>query len=136
MLQLRVTASAILLFAFVANAPAVGDEPFRYPEAKHGRGELRYVNGVPVLLVQGAPAEIGEQIGALGLKPAVGLTKLVDQFIQANGWERLYPPSFKDGEHHAPAVPDSAPDRVGGGGEGVWLVQRPARICQYRPRLA
>ncbi len=105
MLQLRDTASAILLVAFLAGTPAPGAEPFRYPEAKHGGGELRYINGVPVLMVQGSPAEIGEQIGALGLKPAVGLTKLADQFIKANGWERLYPVLLRTGNIMLPQFP-------------------------------
>src|SRR5262249_38085054 len=54
------------------------DEPFRFPEAKHGQGELKYRNGVPVLTTVGKPEEIGEQIGVLAVKP-VGkkLTELV-----------------------------------------------------------
>ena len=103
--HLRVTASALLLVTFVAGAPALGDEPFRYPEAKHGRGELRYRNGVPVLLVQGSPAELGAQVGALALKPATGLTKLADQFIKENGWERLYPVLLKTGNIMLPHFP-------------------------------
>jgi isopenicillin-N N-acyltransferase like protein len=45
-------------------------EPFRYPEAKQGKGRLQYVNGLPVLFVEGSPEEIGEQVAILGLKPA------------------------------------------------------------------
>jgi hypothetical protein len=90
------------IWLFVLAALAVGvraraDGPFRYPEAKHGKGELKYVNRVPVLIVQGSPEEIGEQVGVLALKPASGLMKLADQFIQAQGWERLYPVLLKTG---------------------------------------
>jgi len=46
------------------------EKPFRYPEGKHGKGELKYVNGVPVLVVAGKPEEIGEQIGTLAVKHA------------------------------------------------------------------
>jgi hypothetical protein len=105
MLRLRLTTTAMLLVALVAISPALADEPFRYPQAKQGRGELRYVNGVPVLLVGGAPAETGEQIGVLALKPATVLTKLVDQFIKANGWERLYPVLLKTGNIMLPQFP-------------------------------
>ena len=40
----------------------------RYPEGKHGKGELKYINGVPVLAVAGTPEEMGEQVGVLALK--------------------------------------------------------------------
>lgn len=73
------------------------DEPFRYPEAKSGKGELRLVAGVPVLLVQGKPEEIGAQVGALALKPTAGLVKLADGFIKDRGWEKVYPLLLKTG---------------------------------------
>jgi len=49
-MQFARTLSATFLLAaltFVARARA--DEPFRYPEAKQGKGELRYVNQLPVI---------------------------------------------------------------------------------------
>jgi hypothetical protein len=50
--------------------PAVhADEPFRFPEGRHGKGELRYRHGLPVLTAVGTPEEIGEQVGALAVKP-------------------------------------------------------------------
>src|SRR5215212_2073165 len=66
---------ARLLFSFACSlclSPALlhGAEPFRYPEKKHGTGELRYLNKVPVLTVSGTPEEIGEAVGALAVKPA------------------------------------------------------------------
>src|SRR5262245_24387231 len=46
------------------------DEPFRFPAAKHGAAAtLSYVGNVPVLQVAGSPAEIGNAVGALALKP-------------------------------------------------------------------
>ncbi len=66
----------VLLLLTVANAR--GAEPFRFPEAKHGKGELKYRNGLPVLTAAGTPEEIGEQIGVLAVKPVAGhLTDLV-----------------------------------------------------------
>jgi hypothetical protein len=44
--------------------------PFRFPEGKHGKGELKYISGVPVLVHAGTPEEMGEQMAVLGLKPA------------------------------------------------------------------
>jgi predicted choloylglycine hydrolase len=47
-----------------------GSEPFRFPEKKHGTGELRYINKIPVLTVSGTPEQIGDAVGALAVKPA------------------------------------------------------------------
>jgi hypothetical protein len=60
--------SSLAIFVF-CSAGVLADEPFRYPEGKHGKGELKYVNGLPVLVVAGTPEEMGEQIGILGVKP-------------------------------------------------------------------
>jgi hypothetical protein len=70
---------------------ASADEPFRFPEATHGKGELKYRNDVPVLVVQGSPEEMGEQIGVLGIKPvAAKLGALVKGTIHSRvgkiGW--------------------------------------------------
>ena len=51
------------------NAPKVKARPFRFPKP-HGKAELKYVNGVPVLTVAGTPDEIGTAVGTLALKPA------------------------------------------------------------------
>jgi isopenicillin-N N-acyltransferase-like protein len=59
----------VLLLVALAAPPARADKPFRYPEGKHGKGELKYVKNVPVLTVEGTPEEIGAQIGALAGKP-------------------------------------------------------------------
>jgi len=61
--------SLILLLLLVFPAVGMAAEPFRYPEATHGKGELRYINHVPVLFVEGSPEEIGEQVAVLGTKP-------------------------------------------------------------------
>jgi isopenicillin-N N-acyltransferase-like protein len=93
----------LLVWAFANTASA--DEPFRYPEVKFGKGELRHVNNVPILVVQGAPEDIGEQTGMLALKPASGLMMLADTFVKAQGWERLYPTFLKLGSFMAGRFP-------------------------------
>src|SRR5215218_4847934 len=40
--------------------------PFRFTEATHGAGSLRYVGDIPVFTLQGTPEQIGEQIAVLG----------------------------------------------------------------------
>jgi hypothetical protein len=71
----------LFLFAALLPASAYAAEPFRYPKKKHGGGELKYVNGLPVLVVQGTPQEIGEQIGMLGVKPAARLLHYPKDFL-------------------------------------------------------
>jgi hypothetical protein len=50
--------------------PARAGEPFRFPEGKYGKGELKYISGLPVLTVEGRPEEIGEQVAVLAGKPS------------------------------------------------------------------
>ncbi|HMC64912.1 MAG TPA: hypothetical protein VKI65_08220, partial [Gemmataceae bacterium] len=71
MFRTRFFAAIALLFStsFV-RVSLQAAEPFRFPEAKHGKGELKYVNGLPVLIVQGTPEEMGEQAAVLAVKPA------------------------------------------------------------------
>lgn len=80
-----------ILAALVLLASARAGEPFRFPEARHGKGELKYVNHLPVLLVQGTPEEIGEQLGVLALKPTSELRRLGDELVKAQGWAPMYP---------------------------------------------
>jgi hypothetical protein len=64
-----------LIFLSLVFVPAFvrAGEPFRFPEGKHGKGELKYRNGLAVLTVAGTPEEIGEQVAVLAVKPAVRL---------------------------------------------------------------
>jgi len=45
-------------------------EPFRYEAGKHGKGELKYVEDIPVLILQGIPEQMGEQSGVLAVRQA------------------------------------------------------------------
>jgi hypothetical protein len=85
-------AAAVVVFV-VSSTIALAEAPFRYPEGKHGKGELCYRNGLCVLVVSGSPAEIGEQIGALALKPiAARLRAQVKEAVEEKvgvGWPLL-----------------------------------------------
>jgi hypothetical protein len=84
-------APPLLSLLLLAPGAARADGPFRYPEAKHGKGELKYIGGLPVLTVAGTPEEIGEQVGALAVKPASALLGRLKDFLRAHGLERAYP---------------------------------------------
>ncbi len=97
----------LVLFA-VFGIPAVArsDEPFRYPEAKHGKGELKYRNGVPVLTVEGTPEEIGEQVAVLAAKPAERLFRYPKEVLKEIKAEFAYPLLTRTGKLMLPQFPD------------------------------
>jgi hypothetical protein len=75
----------------MATGNAAVAQSFAYPEAKHGQGELRYINGIPVLVVAGTPEEIGEQMGVLAMKPAAKGVHLVEDLLKEQGIGYLKP---------------------------------------------
>ncbi len=71
--------------------------PYHYPEATHGKGSLKYVNGLPVLTVQGTPEEIGEQEAVLAIKPATKLLGYPRELLKAHGVDIAWPLIVKTG---------------------------------------
>src|SRR5262245_62936613 len=90
MARMRFVTGLFLLAALVSPV-AAAEKPFRYPEGKHGKGELKYVNGIPVLTVEGTPEEIGEQVGTLAVKPAKALENYVKEFVKRHNAGQLWP---------------------------------------------
>lgn len=73
-------------------AAPTGDKPiFRYPEATHGSGTLKYYGRTPVMNVAGTADEIGEQIGTLHGNVLKDIQKLVEGYVRARGWQDVYP---------------------------------------------
>jgi hypothetical protein len=87
--MLRTTLTILLLAALAPAARA--QEAKRFPAAKHGAGELRYVQGVPVLTVRGTPAEMGEQLGVLAVKNAPDIEGLHKNFLDDTDQTARYP---------------------------------------------
>src|SRR4029079_9737994 len=81
--------------AVVLCAPAFAADK-RFPVAKSGKGELKYVHEIPVLTVEGTPEEIGAQFGELALKPAKQpLLSPVDSYMKQIGWQDQFPKMLK-----------------------------------------
>jgi len=78
---------AVCLFAL----PLQAAEPKQFPEARHGKGDLRYIDTVPVLMLRGKPAEMGEQFGKLAIKNAPDIDGLHKGFLKDAGIEKRYP---------------------------------------------
>src|ERR1051325_6960336 len=81
-------AFAVLLCAGFAGRAG---EPFRFPEGKHGKGELKYINKVPVLILTGTPEEMGEQMGVLALKPAAKGVAIAKEILKREKLDALVP---------------------------------------------
>jgi isopenicillin-N N-acyltransferase like protein len=82
----RLFAVAILLtFASAAFAQSP-----TFPAAKHGKGELVHIGGLPVLTVAGTPEEIGEQYGVLAIKNAPGIDALLANFLRDTKQEEAF----------------------------------------------
>src|SRR5437870_2018135 len=82
---------AALVVAFCLVPALHADTPFRYTEGKHGKGELRYANGLPVLTVQGSPEEIGEQVAALTTQSVHKLLGFPKGYLKKFGYEAAWP---------------------------------------------
>jgi hypothetical protein len=102
--QWRFPVGASFLVLFITPA-AHAEETFQYPPAHHGKGELRYLNGVPVLTVEGTEEEIGAQIGMLALKPAKHFPEQVQELVKAWGLEKAYPVLIRTAAFLAPQFP-------------------------------
>src|SRR5262249_43116945 len=82
---------AVLLAALLLVPPARAEESFKFPEGKYGKGELKYVDGVRVLTVEGTAEEIGEAVGTLALKPVKHLETLFMEFLKQRGIDKILP---------------------------------------------
>jgi len=92
--------ATVLGFVAVVILPAglAAGGSFRYPEGKHGKGELRYLNDLPVLVVDGTPEEMGEQLGVLGTRSALELQHFFKQLVKEQGLEAAFPLLLKVGK--------------------------------------
>jgi len=76
----------------LAVAPlSAAEKSFPIPAGKIGKGELKTVNGVPVLFLEGTPKEIGRQHGKLVGKHVRELVSYPRKFLKAVGRERQWP---------------------------------------------
>jgi hypothetical protein len=76
---------------FLIPGTALAGDAKKFPEAKYGKGELRYIDDVPILILRGKPEEIGEQFGKLAVENAPDLMGLHERFLKDSGQEKRYP---------------------------------------------
>jgi hypothetical protein len=104
----RAVVSVILLVACCSGVLATPprEAAFKYPVGRHEAGELRYVSGVPVLLVAGTPEEMGEQVGVLALRPARKLMRFLDDVLKERGLQHIRPLLIQAGKAMLPRFPE------------------------------
>jgi isopenicillin-N N-acyltransferase-like protein len=66
-------------------------DTFRFPEGKYLAGELKYINGLPVLVLEGTPEEIGRQEARLAPKISRQLWQIPKQILAKRGAEAAWP---------------------------------------------
>ncbi|HMO35900.1 MAG TPA: C45 family autoproteolytic acyltransferase/hydrolase [Gemmatales bacterium] len=71
---------AIILLC-VSGTTVVAQQPYRFPEGTHQQGKLQYVNGLPLLTLQGTSKEIGVQAARLVALPARRLLKFPEELL-------------------------------------------------------
>jgi len=86
-------------------APTLAAQPPRFSEGKYQKGQLKYVNSLPVLLVEGTPEEIGRQQAALTTEVAAGLVDYPKDLLSAIGLGNRWPRLIELGRLLLPQVP-------------------------------
>lgn len=85
------TAACFLVALFAASAAVPAGETFRFPEGKYEKGELKYRGGLPVLILEGTPEEIGRQYAKLASPSTAELLKVPKQMLGHRGMEAAWP---------------------------------------------
>jgi hypothetical protein len=104
MVMLRCRSLGLLIWLVLPTFGAAA-EPFRYSEGTYGPGELKYVNGLPVLTVAGTPEEMGQQIGALTGQPLKRLVKFPQEMLHHFGLGIMVTPVMKVSNSMWPQFP-------------------------------
>jgi hypothetical protein len=82
---------ALFLAICLASTNLHAAEPASFAPGRYGKGELRYLDGVPVLVARGSPTEMGEQFGKLAIEGAPDLSGLHRRFLKDSKQEKNYP---------------------------------------------
>ncbi|NMC19828.1 MAG: hypothetical protein GYA33_05345 [Thermogutta sp.] len=80
-----------VLLPLASPFPVRADDGVFGPARTYDKGELRYVEGVPVIILRGSPEERGRQEGSFSLNIAAGMLnaprKLLDLMEYPGGWD-------------------------------------------------
>jgi hypothetical protein len=91
MSRLRTVAPLLLLGCLLSAGHVCAADESRYSDGKEGAGELKHINGVPVLILEGTPEEMGKQTVALTGKPLEKLLNFPKDLVKHEKAEALWP---------------------------------------------
>jgi predicted choloylglycine hydrolase len=97
--------SAIALLVVLTPLISARADAFRYKEGKYDKAELKYINGLPVLTVEGTPEQIGEQVAALTGKQVQRLLTFPKEYLAKFGYESAWPSLVRVGKAMGPSFP-------------------------------
>jgi isopenicillin-N N-acyltransferase-like protein len=98
---------ASIAFIVAVCGHAVAAEPSVFDAAKHKSGELQFIEGLPVVTVEGTPEEIGEQLGTLFKKPLASLPAKQEAFAKGFGFKQPPAVLMKTGNFLLPWFPEN-----------------------------
>ena len=102
----------LLLFVCLSIAPcSYGEEV--YPFAKSGKGELRYIESIPVAILVGTPEEIGKQHAELLAKPGAEVLAFPKRMFTELGVGFFYPLAAQAGKTLMLNAPERYQQEVG-----------------------
>ena len=90
-LAFRIVTAAVAVFGLLCQAVLAAPPQPVYREASREGGQLKYVNGIPLLIVQGTPEQIGAQEIALVLEATRPLMAMPRKLLKEEGVEMLWP---------------------------------------------
>ncbi|HUG92132.1 MAG TPA: C45 family peptidase [Planctomycetaceae bacterium] len=82
--------ASLILLALSCGVLAAA-EPFRFPERTYKQAELKYVHGLPVMILQGTPEQIGEQQAALVADVVRPLMAYPKKVLDEHGYGAAWP---------------------------------------------
>ncbi len=92
---MRLLTTCLLLFALLLNCARAAEV---FPAVKYGKGELRYIDSIPVAILAGSPEEIGTQHAALLAKPGVEVLAFPKRMFTEIGIGFFYPLAAQAGK--------------------------------------
>lgn len=85
--------------------PAVAEEARAFQEGRFDKGELRYINDLPVLIVSGTPEEIGRQKAALTGDVVHKLADYPKQLMRIGNGSKALGKASRNGQGAQTAIP-------------------------------
>lgn len=88
----------LVIGLLLSSAVAYGEEGFRYTEGRYQKAELKYINDLPVLRLEGTPEEMGQQAAALVAPAAKFLVDYPKELLAVIGHQDQWPRLLQQGQ--------------------------------------